>query len=90
MDAIYLILKSVEKNYKMLYDNDPISFAVSEAGANEFLRDSLPLLERVYPDLKVLGQDTNWLHITYTDLESGEHTRAIYTVRKVYNTTLAL
>lgn len=90
MNEIYLIQKSLEENFKTLFDNAPVSYALTEAGANEILRDSLPILKQSLADLKVLGQDTNWLHITYTDLETGHHMRAIFTVRKVYNTTLVL
>lgn len=90
MSEIYLIQKSLEENFKSLFDNSPVSYAFTEADANEILRNSLSILRQVHADLKVLGQDKNWLHITYTDLETGHHMRAIYTVRKVYGTTLAL
>lgn len=90
MSEIYLIQKSLEENYKTLFENAPMSYALTEADANEILRNSLSILKQVYAELKVLGQDTNWLHVTYTDLETGHHMRAIYSVRKVYGTTLTL
>ena len=85
MKPIYVIQKSLEENHRAVYSNFPSSYAVTEEGANEILRDSLPLFERVYPDLKVLGHDKNRLHITYTDLDTGAHMRAIFSVVKVYN-----
>lgn len=90
MEAIYVIQKSLEENHKMLYANFPVSYAQTEDGANEILRDSLPLWKRCYADLKVLGHDHNWLHVTYTDLETGAHMRAVFTVVKVYNMVYAL
>ena len=83
MESIYVIQKSLEENNKTVYSNFDVSYSVTEEGANEILRDSLTLLKRVYADLKVLGHDTNWLHITYTDLETGAKMRAVYTVVRV-------
>ena len=83
MESIYVIQKSLEENHKAVYSNFDVSYSVTEEGANEILRDSLTLLKRVYADLKVLGHDKNWLHITYTDLETGAKMRAVYTVVRV-------
>ena len=90
MSEIYLIQESIEEDFRPLFSNYPVSYALTEEDANEILRNSLTILKQVFADLEVLGQCTNRLHVTYTDLETGHHMRVIYTVRKVYNTTLAL
>lgn len=90
MSEIYLIQKSMEEDFRPLFNNYPISYALTEEDANEILRNSLTILKQAFADLEVYGQRTNRLHVTYHDLGTGHHMRIIYTVRKVYNTTLAL
>lgn len=90
MSEIYLIQKSIEEDFRPLFNNYPVSYALTEEDANEILRNSLTILKQAFVDLEVWGQCTNRLHVTYHDLGTGHHMRIIYTVRKVYNTTLAL
>lgn len=90
MEAIYVIQKSLQRGGEMMFVNSGISFATTEEGANEILRDSLSLLKTMYPDLVVLGQHRNWLHITYSEPETGFHMRALFTVARIANTLVAL
>lgn len=82
MEKIYIILKSLYRSEEEYYDSVPSTWCDTAEEATELLNKTLKRLKEWYPELEVLGHDSDRIHIHYYDYE-GQFNDATYWVREV-------
>lgn len=83
MKEIYLLSETYEVNDETWYTNHPVTFAESMEEVREIFSNLVEYKEMIHPDLEVLANDDEHLHLRYfTDDGTKEHSSCVW-VNKV-------
>ena len=90
MKEIYLLCETYEVNDETWYTNHPRTFAESMEEIREVFRNTIEYKEMIHPDLEVLANTDDHLHLRYfTDDGTKEHSSCIW-VHKVMHHSSAI